>query len=654
MEGTQQANKRPASPGGLPYTTNHEKGQRVEGASSFPTPGPATPEDGERQPKRARLSPLQLATLAYEAEGSAENGTRDEVMEEVEDGDENESEDDTQDDVDNVPQLPEEPGWVPQIEQRDINWAVSFPEDQGDEYPEELNEEADMQKAGKEERKKKYRAKGSNKKKSTDKRNKKKTNGRIIQDKSPLFWLSRAWKEEHKLSEVPSVIRYTIWRHLLKSKDGIYLDRNKRPERDGRQYLHLAIMSTCRDIYAETLQVLYRENPILVYSEDMFQLEENWANIPLYPGLELPKKSIWRHNPLGGVGRLVKNDLVPEYDSPVLDGYMEPHTFAKFQQVALLMKVSEIDFGEIKFIPGTPTIDSMFIDKPDKMKVQFLHLMGKVDIVRTFSRILGNSPYISRLHMTIQITGLPLNVIDSATAGALKEAADIATQQLGEQFLAFQSFRPLMDLTNIQQFRPSMCFSYGVDSKTKYSPSPSMIETLHQWNDELKNKWMPPRVKKWLRYVLEATELPRRAFPPYTMPFETRHYGLKAKKIGTMVMDERCGKLEYEVRNRSGLGWSPVDFAEVERLGRHGHVSHLPFASSPPPPLTPSSILPPFPCLPLCPCDSCLSISSVQVCSSCPKHCDDCFIPPAPISWLGQLFEENARRRKERREGGKR
>ncbi|PVH81329.1 hypothetical protein DL98DRAFT_171893 [Cadophora sp. DSE1049] len=145
------------------------------------------------------------------------------------------------------------------------------------------------------------------------------------------------------MCEFPSKVRYTIWRHLLKSKDGIFLDRNTRPGRDGRQYLHLAIMSTCRDIHTEGHQVLYKENRMFVHSEDIYHLERHWSNSPMFPGLEIPKKSIWQHNPLGGVGRLVKhpaveNHLVPEYNSPAMDGYMEPHIFAKFQHITLLMQ----------------------------------------------------------------------------------------------------------------------------------------------------------------------------------------------------------------------------------------------------------------------------------------------------------------------------
>lgn len=102
-------------------------------------------------------------------------------------------------------------------------------------------------------------------------------------------------------------------------------------------------MSTCRDIYAETQQVLYRENAIFIHSEDIYHLEGQWPNIRLFPGLKIPKKNIWRHNPLGGVRKLVihpsvENYLVPMYDSPVLDGYMEPHVFARFQHISLLME----------------------------------------------------------------------------------------------------------------------------------------------------------------------------------------------------------------------------------------------------------------------------------------------------------------------------
>ena len=287
--------------------------------------------------------------------------------------------------------------------------------------------------------------------------------------------------------------------------------------------------------------------------------------------------------------------------------------------------VSEINFGRRIFIPGTPTIDSMVINEPAKLKAEFLASMWKVNIVRTLARVLENSPHIHHLSVAVEITGLPFKLKKPITPERLKKAAVIVTQQLGQHFANSQSFAPLLDLTNVQKFSPTMCLFIAGDTH-RYSPSPSTLRRLCWRKKEVEEQWMSPPVKRWIEYSLGATEVQRRAFAnKYSLPFAAHDYGLGTRKLLGMLMDEKYGEMEHTVQNRSGLAWSEVDIAEAEMLGKHGRVA-LDFEPSTTPSLPPSSILPPFPCLPQCPCAKCLD----TILSPCPDRCvcDDCWIPP--------------------------
>ncbi|KAH7400235.1 hypothetical protein BKA64DRAFT_744873 [Cadophora sp. MPI-SDFR-AT-0126] len=374
----------------------------------------------------------------------------------------------------------------------------------------------------------------------------------------------------------------------------------------------------------EEMDVLYRENAIFIHSEDIYHLEGQWPNIRLFPGLKIPKKNIWRHNPLGGVRKLVihpsvENYLVPMYDSPVLDGYMEPHVFARFQHI-----ISEVNFGGMTLIPGTPTIDSMFIDESDEMKAHFLIFMGR-----------------STSNPDKRPAVYPLSL---GTSLDLEQAIVIALERLGKQFKDYQSFKPLMDLTNIQRFSPTMCFFHGRKPHTTHGPSSSMVKTLDEWK-EAEGQWKSPLVKKRLQNLHYATECQRRAFAKYVMPSAAKYYGLEVKKLRSMVKDEKYGESEYAVQDRSGLGCSELGSAEAEMLGSRGRVPLESELSTQPPP--PSSMLSPFPDLDLCPCDRHLVLSPVLSPSPCPDpcHCDDCFVHPVAIPLP---CEEDCKRRAEK------
>ena len=357
MEGTPQGIKRPTPPRNFEADRVFNKRQRIGQASSSSSPSSSssqstTKPESERQAKHRKMHIVQLMTpepgheigvknrdenenynmvKAQATTGNADGKT---YMNEHDNaaGDELESESSNEYEAspkeENVATYEGTAGSTNTgYAGQDIEWAIMFPGNQGRAHLGELEEDL-----------------ARTEENQINIRPWKKVKERLIQDQSPLFISLRPLTDisEGRVCEFLSKVRHTIWRHLLRSKDGISLDRNMRPGKDDHQKLHPAIMSTCRDIYAEAYRVLYTENMIYVHSEDIYHLEGQWTPIPNSPALKIPKKSIWRHNPLGGIGKLLKhpaveNHLVREYDSPALDGYIEPHVFARFQHIVLLM-----------------------------------------------------------------------------------------------------------------------------------------------------------------------------------------------------------------------------------------------------------------------------------------------------------------------------
>ncbi|KAF4630165.1 hypothetical protein G7Y89_g7981 [Cudoniella acicularis] len=90
---------------------------------------------------------------------------------------------------------------------------------------------------------------------------------------------------------------------------------------------HLSILRINRQIYSETSSLLYSELRLLVKPGDIFCLRPDGD-------LCRPSKKVWRHNPLYGIGhKSVNGDQI--YNTPKMDGLLEPHVFTRFQNVEI-------------------------------------------------------------------------------------------------------------------------------------------------------------------------------------------------------------------------------------------------------------------------------------------------------------------------------
>ncbi|KAL5327947.1 hypothetical protein ACEPPN_005653 [Leptodophora sp. 'Broadleaf-Isolate-01'] len=274
------------------------------------------------------------------------------------------------------------------------------------------------------------------------------------------------------------------------------LDRDHRTEQNGHQRLHSTdILWTCKGIYRGAVSVLYQETTLLVHAEDIYHLEADFASLPGDPELKIPRKSIWRHNPLGGPrtwgGGRSRHGL--EYEIPTLDGYMEPHVFSRFQHIHFVMPVSEIKFGCVKFIAGTPRADFILKGEPDEVKREFLNFMGKVNIPRILGRILKSSPCIALLNLAIHITGVPLDPTHLGTLEDLHRTAAFETARLGVAFKNHQDFEAILELKTIRSLRPSAALFHHTGTKfLRFYPSQLTVEWLNTIRARVEGQWKHP------------------------------------------------------------------------------------------------------------------------------------------------------------------
>ncbi|KAG4432660.1 hypothetical protein IFR05_011863 [Cadophora sp. M221] len=207
--------------------------------------------------------------------------------------------------------------------------------------------------------------------------------------------------------KVPCQVRTMIYRYVLEPPKLFPLDRDRRIKLHGHRRLqNTDILWTCKDIYQGAVELLYQETTISVHGEDIYHLEADFACVPKDPELKVPRKSSWRHNPLGGPHTWLRRRYSLEYDMPTLDGFMEPPVFSRFQRIKFVMPVTEINFGPLNFVTGYPRANLILKDEPCEVKREFLKFVAKVNIPRILGRILNNSPCIEQLDLEKNMTGI--------------------------------------------------------------------------------------------------------------------------------------------------------------------------------------------------------------------------------------------------------
>ena len=166
---------------------------------------------------------------------------------------------------------------------------------------------------------------------------------------------------------------------------------------------------------------------------------------------------VWRHDPLLGIGDEDKNGQ-HFYDSPKLNGFMEPHVFTRLRNIS---------FHAMFVIPKTtfPFIhEDLSIDKDDEDKLT--KHRGRTDIIRSLVKMISFSSTITLLnvHLGFQVNPFFPGVYPSDFPylskdefGKLQFAHDsryiiAACRRATELFVDSGALDPLYGLDNVKYF----------------------------------------------------------------------------------------------------------------------------------------------------------------------------------------------------------
>lgn len=153
---------------------------------------------------------------------------------------------------------------------------------------------------------------------------------------------------------------------------------------------HPEIVRTNRQIYSEAVSVLYSELTIMLEPADIPGMRRRYAK-----GMGISKKTVWRHNPLDGIGYR-EEDGSHVYNTPPMDGLMEPHMFARFQRVTF-----HADF-EFTAAESHLYIDDDFNINTDD-RARFIAFLRRPGVFELLVQLLSNSPTLHRLSIGLNV-----------------------------------------------------------------------------------------------------------------------------------------------------------------------------------------------------------------------------------------------------------
>jgi hypothetical protein len=201
-------------------------------------------------------------------------------------------------------------------------------------------------------------------------------------------------------------IRCMIYRCLFEPQDsrtltpkefytGIELESTRTP-------IPTAILRSNRQIYSEASSLMYSELIIVVTPGDIVCLRPDSEDI------SAPNPGVWRHNPLAGIGVLGPHKR-RKYNTPEMDGKMEPHVFSRFKHISL-----ELEFNcNPEDLAGCPRLS---IDPDLKIAsedcVKFQDFLRRTNIFRDLAKIICNSPRVTHLQTILEVSVDPADDIN--------------------------------------------------------------------------------------------------------------------------------------------------------------------------------------------------------------------------------------------------
>ena len=261
---------------------------------------------------------------------------------------------------------------------------------------------------------------------------------------------------------------------------------------------NLAILRTNRQIHSEASSLFYSEALLALEPGDIFCLAKN----PFDLQFGYPNDMAWKHNPLKGIGRKNKAGVV-RYDSPQLQGDVEPHIVAKFQKIFF-----DADFGE----EHTAGIELWIDDDTHEIREDDAtcakRLIQSSLIFKHLTKILSNSPRITHLEISLEVEVMAAsNLIiavedfdehedmdeDEATETEMKadRIMEIANFKAREIFIDSKVMKPLLKLSNVASFTFKFGFEW-LEEEEAYKPPARYVKLLKTMRDRIESNFKEP------------------------------------------------------------------------------------------------------------------------------------------------------------------
>ncbi len=203
-------------------------------------------------------------------------------------------------------------------------------------------------------------------------------------------------------------------------------------------------------------------------------------------GMGISEKTVWRHNPLDGIGYR-REDRSHVYNTCPTDGLIEPHVFARFQRVTFH---ADFDFTAAE---SHLHIDNEFnIDTDDRAR--FIAFLRRAGIFELLVRLLSNSPSLHRLSI-----GLNVQVWANYDPDDSDEEMDLkkigaANERAADIFMDGGILHPLQKISNVKSFE--FVFDIMTYDCHNYQPQPRHVETIQELQRIIERNWQVEQESK--------------------------------------------------------------------------------------------------------------------------------------------------------------
>ena len=193
----------------------------------------------------------------------------------------------------------------------------------------------------------------------------------------------------------------------------------------------------------------------------------------------IPKKTVWRHNPLDGIGYRTEDGSYI-YNIPPMDGLIEPHVFARFQRITF-----HADF-EFTAAESYLYVDDDFnVDNDDRAR--FIAFLRRPGTFKLLVRLLSNSP-------SLRCLSIGLNVGVWADYDTYSDDSDeerdfkkmeAANERAADIFMDSGILNPLKKMSNVKSFE----FLFDMYDANFYQPQLRHVEMIQELRSIIERNW---------------------------------------------------------------------------------------------------------------------------------------------------------------------